>query len=115
VAECPNCCWRAFGTQTGSSGQSTAVLAGAWAFNQSVEATAYITSVPLKAGSEEVELRLRSTVSADINTGYEINFSPSKGLSPMSYMEIVRWNGAIGDYTILVHHNGTQYGVSAIL
>jgi hypothetical protein len=105
----------AFGTQTGSSGQyddSTAVLSGTWGLNQTVQATAYVTNAPVGVGSEEVELRLRSTVTAHNNTGYEINFSTSKGLSSSSYMQFVRWNGPLGNFTVLKTYTGSQYGVS---
>jgi hypothetical protein len=59
---------------------------------------------------EEVELRLRSSLSAHQSTGYEINFRCSK--TPNAYTQIVRWNGALGDFTPLSSHGGGQYGVA---
>ena len=59
---------------------------------------------------EEVELRLRSSLSAHIATGYEILFRCSK--SQNAYAEIVRWNGPLGSFTYLDRHKGAQYGVA---
>jgi len=104
----------AIGTQTGRAGQyddSTAVLSGTWGLNQTVQATAYVTDPNCGVGSQEVELRLRSTVLANSNTGYEVNFSTCKGIASDSYMQIVRWNGPLGDYTVLSEHRGRNYGV----
>ena len=55
----------------------------------------------------EVELRLRSTLSAHVCNGYEITFS----LKPngKAYLIIVRWNGPIGDFTYLLNQQGSQY------
>jgi hypothetical protein len=44
-------------------------------------------------GNEEVELRLRSSLSAHKATGYEIDFRCSKADKACS--EIVRWNGPL--------------------
>jgi hypothetical protein len=59
---------------------------------------------------EEVELRLRSTISAHSITGYEINFRCSK--TGNAYSQIVRWNGALGNFTDLSAKDGAQYGVT---
>jgi hypothetical protein len=56
----------------------------------------------------EVELRLRSSLSAHVCNGYEITFS----LPPNSYMLIVRWNGPLANYTILSQPGGSQYQVN---
>jgi hypothetical protein len=76
-------------------GDPTAILTGAWAPNQSVQATAHVAS-PNPAYYQEIELHLRRRISAHRSTGYEINFGVSH-----SYVEIVRWNGARGDFTYL--------------
>ncbi len=47
---------------------------------------------------EEVEVRLRTTISSHRITGYEVNCSV-KPNNP--YVQIVRWNGALGDFTEL--------------
>jgi len=92
----------AYGTETGSIAydDSTALLTGTWGPNQSVQATVY-TTVTGNSNFEEVELRVRSSLSAHNCTGYEINFS----VNPSNpYVQIVRWNGAFGSWTEL---NGT--------
>ena len=45
---------------------------------------------------EEVELRLRSSISAHNCSGYEINFSVKAG---RPYCQIGFWNGPLGDFS----------------
>ena len=73
----------------------TAILKGTWGPNQTVQATARIGRA---SGSyyQEIELRLRTTVRAHNISGYEINFGVSH-----AYLEIVRWNGPLADFTYL--------------
>ena len=59
---------------------------------------------------EEVELRLRSSLSAHKATGYEILFRCLK--TDSAYAEIVRWNGPLGDFTYLSRAKGSRYGVA---
>lgn len=101
---------RAFGTESGrvEYDDSTALLKGTWGPNQAVEAVVYSKSQD-DTISEEVELRLRSSLSAHWATGYEINFRCSK--TPQAYAEIVRWDGRLGEFTYLKHAQGSQYGV----
>ncbi len=73
----------------------TAVLSGAWGPNQAVQATARIGRVTSRY-YQEIELRLRTTVRAHHISGYEINFGVSH-----PYLEIVRWNGRLADFTYL--------------
>ena len=73
----------------------TAILTGSWGANQSVQAKAHVIS-PSYRYYQEIELRLRSKLSAHAATGYEINFGVSH-----AYVEIVRWNGALGNFTYL--------------
>jgi len=101
----------AHGTESGTSGydDSTAILAGAWGSDQSVEATVY--SVNQSDGVyEEVELRLRSSLSAHQAKGYEINFRCSK--TDKAYAQIVRWNGPLGKFTYLAAKEGSNFGVT---
>ena len=98
----------AFGTNSGSYADPTAILAGSWGPDQMAQATVY--SVNQTDGVfEEVELRLRSAISAHSNTGYEINFRCSK--TNNAYSQIVRWNGPLGNFTYLWAQDGSQYGV----
>ena len=91
----------AFGTQSGSAGydDSTAVLSGSWGPTQTVQATVAVTSASSNSSVfEEVELRLRTTVTANSITGYEVNCSISTG---SNYVQVVRWNGPLGSFTQL--------------
>jgi hypothetical protein len=94
----------AFGTESGTNGydDSTAVLTGTWGPDQWAEATTHVINTG--AISEEVELRLRTTITAHSITGYEINCSVYKNGN--GYSEIVRWNGPLGSFTILSHKDG---------
>jgi hypothetical protein len=105
----------AFGTEAalittapGKYDDSTALLAGTWGPNQGAEATVRCAK-PDDNVWEEVELRLRSTLSPHQATGYEILFrcaQTSKG-----YHDIVKWNGPLGIFSCLKHLEGLPYGV----
>lgn len=85
----------------------TAVLSGTWGPNQTAEATVYSVGAT-DDYYQEVELRLDTTISADLIIGYEINFrTPNNG---DAYVQIVRWNGAEGDFTYVTTTSG--FGVS---
>jgi hypothetical protein len=115
---------KAFGTQSGNSSNpyndSTALLAGSWGNDQGAQATAYVTSIPPSCCAE-VELRLRSTMTAHNSTGYEFNCSvfPSN-----PYMTIVVWPGPLkpngNDYPTVAFRgdmgcaNGDVLGATAI-
>jgi len=89
----------ALGTQTGSDGynDSTAVLAGAWSPNQMVEATVHTVNQHSDPVFEEVELRLRTAITAHRITGYEVNFRCTS--DGTQYVQIVRWDGPFGRFT----------------
>jgi hypothetical protein len=111
---------RAFGTQVGNGtgpaqfSDSAAILTGVWGNNQGAQATVYVTTT---LGSwTEVELHLRFSVAAHNLAGYEFECSVAPG-DP--YMDIVRWNGPLGNYTPLVHGlngcaNGDVLGATAV-
>jgi hypothetical protein len=88
----------------------TALLTGTWGPNQMAQATAYTVN-PQDSLFQEVELRLRSNLTAHSCTGYEITFS-CRSSGP--YTQIVRWNGALGDFTYLSNQflDGTRLGVA---
>ena len=86
----------------------TAILTGAWGPTQTVTATVHSQN-PKDTCYQEVEMRLRSAVSAHSCTGYEISFKASQ--TDAAYLIIVRWNGALGDFTYLANVSGAQYGV----
>jgi hypothetical protein len=97
-----------FGTETpGGFDDSTAILTGSWSPNQ------YCTGVIHSINQtnliyEEVELRLRSTITAHVNSGYELNFRCTH--DGTQYTQLVRWNGALGDFTILADNPTAQGG-----
>jgi hypothetical protein len=97
---------RAFGTQPGSStnpyNDSTAVLKGNWSNNQAAQATVFVASAP--RGLAEVELRLRTQITSHSITGYEINCSV---VPAYPYIQIVRWNGPLGSFTMLDGRGGS--------
>jgi hypothetical protein len=78
---------------------STAVLTGTWGPNQTVQATVHTTNQQTGSIYEEVEIRLRTTITAHSLTGYEINFRCNHDGS--QYIGIVRWNGPLSDFTQL--------------
>jgi hypothetical protein len=99
------------GTAIGHAGparyaDATALLKGTWGPDQLAEATVYAGKT---IGYPEVELRLRSSLSPHICTGYEI--SNSVGSEPSAYLIIVRWNGRLADFTYLANLHGKEYGV----
>jgi hypothetical protein len=85
---------------------ATALLTGTWGPNQTAQATVYINNA---YNFPEVEFRLRSSLSPHQCDGYEITFS----LAPNSYLLIVRWNGPLGNYTVLSNPSGAQYQAKA--
>lgn len=101
---CQTIAGKAFGTQvsgdTDGTDDSTAVLAGSWGVNQTVQATVFVLSTG--SSTEEVELRVNTLIAPHSITGYEINFSCH---TSTKYVEIVRWNGAHANFTILSQDN----------
>jgi hypothetical protein len=97
------------GPSSATYSDPTAVVSGTWGPNQTAQGTVY--SVAQTASLyQEVELRLRTTITAHSITGYEINFRCLKDSN--AYMQIVRWNGALGGFTVVASYNGAQYGVA---
>jgi len=81
---------------------ATALLTGTWGPDQMAQASVYINNA---FNFPEVEFRLRSSLSPHQCNGYEITFS----LAPNSYLLIVRWNGPLGNYSVLSNPSGSQY------
>ncbi len=86
----------------------TALLTGTWGKNQTVKAKVFSRNQTEKY-YQEVEIRLRSTLTPHRCTGYEVFWRCLK--TQNAYAEIVRWNGKVGDWTSLQKHTGSQYGV----
>jgi hypothetical protein len=87
----------------------TGLLTGSWGPDQTVQATVCSRN-QTDNYYQEVEIRFRSSLSAHIATGYEILFRCLK--TPGAYLEVVKWNGPLGNFTCLSRHNGSQYGVA---
>ncbi len=96
------------GATEGDYDDPTAVLSGAWGPNQLARATVFSRN-PTDQYFQEVEIRLRSSMTPHSCTGYEVFFRCLK--TDAGYAEIVRWNGAIGEFTSLKKLIGPQYGV----
>jgi hypothetical protein len=89
---------------------ATAVLQGlTWAPDQKATGVVSTIGSPLEECFQEVELRLRTVISAHSITGYEINYKFSNDST--AYMTIVRWNGPFGNFTTLKAFSGQQFGV----
>lgn len=115
----------AIGTQVGNEScptncnDSTAVVGGSWGSDQTCQITIKVNSAPSSAGVfQEAECRLRTTITAHSITGYEGNCSVS---TTNTYIQIIRWNGALGSFTQLngdgnVHHcvNGDVLKMTAV-
>jgi hypothetical protein len=87
----------------------TAVLNGAWGPNQYISATVFSRN-PTEDYFQEVEIRLRSSITPHSCTGYEVFWRCLK--TDEGYAEIVRWNGPIMGFTSLARAQGAEYGVS---
>jgi hypothetical protein len=96
------------GAQEGDYDDPEAVLTGTWGRNQAVRAVVYSVN-PTDDYFQEVEIRLRSSISHHWCDGYEVFWRCSQ--SDAAYAEIVRWNGKIADFTSLARRQGSQYGV----
>lgn len=106
---------QAFGGETASADvvegdydDPAAVLTGVWGRNQAARATVYSVN-PTDDFFQEVEIRLRSSISPHNCDGYEVFWRCSK--SDAAYAEIVRWNGKIADWTSLARRVGPEFGV----
>jgi hypothetical protein len=103
VRTTPGLAYGADSSGTPNYNDPTALLTGAWSPDQMVEARVH--SVNQRSDAyEEVEIRLRSSLSAHNNTGYEINFRCTHDGS--QYIEIVRWNGPLGNFTYVNRTSG---------
>jgi hypothetical protein len=86
----------------------TAILTGDWGPNQNGKGVAHVEN-PTEEWFQEVQIRLRCKLEPHYISGYEIFFRCLTG--EKGYAEIVRWNGAVGDWTSLQRHEGPEYGV----
>jgi len=103
----------ACGTQTGTNtgiykfDDSFAHLSG-FPPDQEAWGKAYIAK-PNSACNQEIEILLRWTSAAHRTTGYECFARCLNNGS--SYVEIVRWDGPLGQFTYLARMHGTNFGL----
>jgi uncharacterized protein (TIGR03382 family) len=84
----------AFGVSLPSTyADPSAALKGSWAPDQTAKAVVKIVGANPTSCCHELELRLRTAITAHDIKGYEINFS----VTPNSYVQIVRWNGPLAN------------------
>ncbi len=91
----------AFGTTISGAppyNDSSAVLTGPWGADQTAQATVHTVN-QTSSVAEEVELRLRTNITAHSITGYEFDYRATADGS--QYIAIVRWNGALNDFTFV--------------
>jgi hypothetical protein len=106
---------KAFGTQVNLGANfidSLAHLDGAWFNDQSVTATVFCGNLltntdSLNGAVEEVEILLRFSIAQGIATGYEITFSVDPNVTNGRYVQLNRWNGALGAFTLLANGAST--------
>jgi hypothetical protein len=91
---------KAFGvTEPTQYGDPTALLTGTWGPTQTAQGTVRIAgSVPTSGCCQEIELRLRQTISPSTITGYEVYCSLISG-NP--YCHVASWGGPNGVWTNL--------------
>jgi hypothetical protein len=77
-----------------SFGDPTAIVNGTWGSVQSASATLKINTAP-SSDIYEAEIRLRSTLTTNSNSGYEAYCSI---VTTVDYCYIARWNGPVGAY-----------------
>ena len=85
----------AYGTRTSQPGDAidpTAILTGTWGRNQMAQVTLVVTT---GGAFKEAEIRLNSSLSEHVCTGYEILYEITGTIA------IVRWNGPVADYTFI--------------
>ena len=86
-------------------GDPTAILAGTWGPTQTATGVVKVNSTPSSC-CHEVEVRLRTSISANRITGYEVlcpvHSSPGYGI------QIVRWNGPNGQFVYINAGNAHQ-------
>jgi len=104
----------AFGTVVSGGppyNDSNASLTGTWRSDQSACGTVFMSGSLNRAGVPyEIEIELRHTIAAHNIIGYEFNYSMYNNGN--QYMQIVRWNGSLNNFTILGGGSGTPPSVA---
>jgi len=104
----------AFGTQVNAGAafkDGLAHLDGTW-FNDQTATAICVSNNRITSGDstlgivEEVEILLRFSIQQGNATGYEITFSMDPNASAGKYVQLNRWNGALGSFTLLASKTG---------
>ena len=90
----------------------TAVLAGTWASSQTAKGTVHTVNQS-SAIQEEVEIRLRTTITPHSITGYEFDFRVTSDGS--QYIVIVRWDGPLNSFCYISSTGCTADPISATI
>src|SRR4051794_22297789 len=96
-------------TPVGDYDDPTAILTGPWGGRQHAWAEVF-TRNQTQEFFQEVQIRLRSSMSAHHCAGYEVIWRCLANES--AYVEIVRWNGKVGDFTSLARRTGAEVGIN---
>lgn len=78
---------------------STAIMVGTWGNDQEVWATVIAPTGGTSDTDKEIELRLRSTMTAHSSTGYEAQLTAFQTTTSACASSFVRWNGAVNNFT----------------
>jgi hypothetical protein len=103
------------GTQSPTSGvfdDSIATMKGTWNADQEANGVV-VAGTTSDTISKEVEMRVRGVITANSSTGYECQYQGFKTTTSSCGIQIVRWNGAIGDFTVLTPLGGVDISGSA--
>ncbi len=101
---------KAFGTQANGGANfldGIAHLDGVWGNDQTATAIAVITNTLSATDSntgtfaEELEILLRFSITQGRAIGYEITFAADPNVTNGRYIQLNRWNGASGSFTLL--------------
>src|SRR5579859_5835133 len=82
---------------------ATATLTGSWKPVQIITMRVFVGGTAPTTGAHEVEIHSLHNISAHSITGYETNCSVN---SNNTYMQTVRWNGPVGNFTALGNASG---------
>lgn len=100
------------GTVGGSNfDDPTAELKGTWSPDVMVQGTFFGTN-KTDAGSEEVELRTRTTITSGSITGYEWDAIPNKATAANCSFDIGRWNGPVGNFNSITTGASPDFSTS---
>jgi hypothetical protein len=88
------------GSNPTACNDSVAGLTGTWAADQSACVVIFMgSSFARNSQIYEYEIHLHRTITAHNSSGYEFNYSSHSDGN--QYMQIVRWNGALGSFKVL--------------